>query len=211
VAYDGMEIWDGSVPLAVQDWEDQFAAWWMGWDTYWKMAKKQDGEVPEARFIPLSPVMEDRIYAPPAVPAWEIGQTDAPAELVMPVREYFEGVAAEDWEMVTRTSPHFDTPLEEEVASTAEEFRQLRHGEWHYAREIQDWWIEDRRAGMTVRGVEHLMGNEDRTTENREFVMQLELRMYRNRWYIWSWSMGWPDFGSAEARESRPTWLDGWD
>jgi hypothetical protein len=84
-------------------------------------------------------------------------------------------------------------------------------GRWGFARALDDWWIEGRRACAVVRGIEHEMPQEGDPAENRESVWTFALRWRECRWIIDSYVQGWPRFGSAKKLPSRrKPWLKRW-
>jgi hypothetical protein len=84
-------------------------------------------------------------------------------------------------------------------------------GRWGYARSVERWWVEGRRACVVVRGVEHAMAADDDPATNQETVWTIALRNRRGEWCIDTYSQGWPAFGSAEKLdEKHKTWLKRW-
>jgi len=213
IGCDSFETLSNGVPLELDTWSEQFAAWWQGWRQHWDAKGKDDGAEPssEDTFIPAgeSPP-PDRTYRPPQEPAVAWEATDAPAELLRPLTEWFEGHMREDWLQVAHAEAHFDYSATEWAAKLAAR-TEYDHGRWQYARQVDEWWIEGIHAEVAVRGVEHTMPFDDEPARNVETVWNFRLRRREGRWTIHTYSQGWPPYGSAPAKtpEQKP-WLTLW-
>jgi hypothetical protein len=196
VGCEGWSVYSGSDPLSMELWREQFYAWWRYWEEYWaaKRAGDEEGEpVEEDTYIPAGESSPAEPPQPPDRPPFEIGATDAPAELLAPVRDWFEGSLHSDWLRVARAFPHLDFPL----AERAEHLQHGHFGSWGYARRVDEWWVEGIRACVIVRGVEHTITAEDEPAEDQEAVWAFSLRKHEDTWIIRKYSQGWPAYGSA--------------
>jgi len=201
-------------PLTVGDWAEQNRAWWRSWEERWDAGGSGESAAPreEDAFIPVRsdppPAMK---YAPPAEPGFEIDVTDAPEELLAPLRDWFEGLIGRDLERRARAERNPDVSLEEQVKSLSRSSLPELLGRWGYARAIEDWWTEGRRAYVRVRGIEHSMPIEELAAENEETVWDFALREREGRWVIAAYTQGWPRHGSAPAiADSAKPWLARW-
>jgi hypothetical protein len=181
----------GDEPLSLDRWAEQYNAWWAGWQRHWA-AKEQNP------LMDLSLVVEDAVipagidtplpanYAWPneTVVAWEV--TDAPADLLATLTRWFE-------DEVGKPSGSFGC------------------GARFYARQIDSWWVEGKRAGVTVRGVEHSPPTGVSPARNIECVQECLLCRRPTGWAVQPLSRGWPPYGSAPARPaSEKPWLARW-
>lgn len=192
---DMVEAEAGGVPLTLQDWHDQFDAWWKGWQEYWDHKygedQQEDGDedpVPEDKFIPAGDDEADLTYRPPDRPAFDVRKTDVPDDLIRPIRDFHEGHLAQDWRRMAIAYPDLSSPVENRPKVLEERFLGPEWGRWQYIRRVDDWWQEGRRACVTVRGIEHWAPMEGDPTEEREIVISYGLRELDGRWIIWTWS-----------------------
>jgi hypothetical protein len=214
IGCENIEIWSGAVPLDLETWGEQYAAWWASWRKYWE--EKQDGEGEgegrlEDTIIPAGePEPPDLSYQPPREPPVRWEPTDAPAELLRPITDWFEAKHQRDWSRLARAYPNRDrTPEQraEQLAGWAEH----DFGRWGYARQVDDWWVEGVHAEVTVRGVEHVMPDGEDPGSNTESVWTVRLRRQGDGWVIRTWCQGWPPHGSAPARPTaEKPWLHRW-
>lgn len=215
----------GGVPFDVEVWEQQFEAWWSGWQRHW--ASKPDEEDEDGddnaegegggaseyeTAIPAGePEPPDPSYRPPPEPVFALEPTEAPPEVLRPVRDWFEGHHARDWARMARAYPHPEEPVEERAAKLEEWSCGHDFGRWGYARSVDDWWVDGRRACVIVRGVEHEMPSEGDPAGDREAVWTFALRHRVGGWVIDTYSQGWPGFGSApKRRAAEKPWLKEW-
>lgn len=212
---DSLEPFTNGVPLGIETWVRQFEAWWKGWREHWS-AKGQDepGEKQPAledTFIPAGqPDPPDLSYQPPVEPPFLVPATTATAELLKPIEDYHTGFHERDWLKVAAAYPHFDQGTEERAARLRDQFLGWNYGRWVYVRRIDGWWCEDNRACVVIRGIEHVMGDDESPARNEETVVAYGLRKFRHTWVISTWSQGWPRFGSAAKLQEPQTWRDGW-
>jgi hypothetical protein len=214
IGCEDIEIRAGGLPLSVETWREQFAAWWRGWHEHWR--KKADGEGPSAgqledTFIPAGePDPPAPHYRPPPEPpvAWE--PTDIPAEILWALTELFEARFAGDWQRLARVYPNLDLTTEERASQLAG-WAVHDFGRWGYARQVDSWWSEGRHAEVVVRGVEHTMPEAGAAGQNVETVWTFRLRNATAGWVIRTWQQGWPPYGSAPARPAvEKPWLGRW-
>ncbi|HEX8913446.1 MAG TPA: hypothetical protein VF796_13880 [Humisphaera sp.] len=204
---DRFAIHDGGdgLPLDLDLWERQFEGWWTGWRAYWASRSNagvgvDDGSVDELETaIPAgAPEPPDLGYRPPAEPPFDVGPTDTPPDLLRPIRDWFEGHHATDWRRVALAYPAPDDTPDERAALLEDWKTGHDFGRWGYARGIDRWWAEGRRACVFVRGVEHTSPSDGEPAEDRESVWTIALRHRGGGWVIDTYSQGWPAFGSAE-------------
>lgn len=216
IACDSMEPFTNGVPLDIELWHSQFEAWWKGWRDHWS-EKVHDHPheaepAPEDTFIPAGmPDPPDLSYRPPSAAPFQLVATTAPKELLKPIEDYHNGLHDQDWLTLASAYPHFDQDLEERAARLKDQFLLYDHGRWVYVRRIDDWWCEGNRACVVVRGIEHVKGDYESPARNEETVISYGLRKCRDTWVIWSWSQGWPRFGSAELLHEFQSWRDRWE
>lgn len=204
-------ITSGGIPLDIDDWSNQYAAWWAAWKKHWDSKKSNSTETP-VDFDTAIPAGEskppDLTYRPPTEPPFALEPTDCHPGLLAPIQTFLESHHELDWMRMARVYPSRDETLEDR----AEQLRAWKSGHdfgrWWYARSIDQWWQEGRRASVTVRGIEHEMPSEGKSHENREFVWTFRLRQPIGEWMIQGYSQGWPSFRSAKAIpvEKKP-WL----
>ena len=80
-------------------------------------------------------------------------------------------------------------------------------GSWNYAREIEGWWIEGRRAHVRVLGVKHYMPMDNDPAENQFAHWNFALRLRNDEWKIHSYSEG--GYLTAEGRGWVSRWRSG--
>ncbi len=223
IVCDAIEPFSGGRPLSLEQWNEQYRAWWDGWSEHWEEKADDDfdgdGEEDDedayeyeiaipAETSDLNPLD----YNPPQKSPFQIGDTDAPVELLKPIEDFHSGMLQHDWRKVREASPRLD---DEEDNLTEEELEESYlddgRGSWSYIRQVDSWWREGRRACVVVRGMEHTMPDEEDPAENRETVITYGLRELEGRWIIWSSTQGWPDFGSAPELYEEPEWKKEWD
>lgn len=205
----------GGVPLALEDWSEQYDAWWKGWRDYWAQ-KKDDDDGPtsalEETFIPagLSTEPDDPSYRPPRRPAFQVGTTDVPADLLAPVRDFHQGLHGQDWLTMARAYPTLDDTDAERAQKLEKQYRTYDFGRWVFLRHIDSWWTEGSRACVVVRGIEHTAPLDGDPAKDRETVITYGLRKVADRWIIWTWSQGWPQYGSAPKLAEEQLWRHEW-
>lgn len=214
----------GTGPLSLELWAGQYRAWWDHWNDHWEEEGVDDDEEVEEgdeehrldledTAIPAGEELPpDLSYRPPNEPAFELSATDAPAEIVTTLRDWFESLVDRDWARRAAAEPNIDLDPEEQVSAITERFLGDEFGRWGYARAIDQWWVEGKRAYIRIRGIEHAMPDEDDPAENVESVWDLPLRRRGGKWQICGpTQQGWPCYGSAEEKPSREKpWLEGW-
>ena len=174
----------GGDELAAYEWEDQLRSC-------------------EDRFIPLARDLEPGLtYRPPAEPPFELEPTDAPAELLAPIKDWFESLHDRDWLRRAASCQSLNLSTEE-LARNEERHFMASFGWWGYARQVDGWWVEGRVGEVTVRGVEHTVPDEVDPAEDTESVWTFLLRRRGDRWVIRRWIQGWPAYRSAEKRPGR--------
>ena len=55
-----------------------------------------------------------------------------------------------------------------------------------YIRQVDNWWIHEKRAAVTCRGIEHFEPDEEDPVFNMEVVISYDLRNINDQWYIWT-------------------------
>lgn len=223
VTCDAIEPLSGGKPLSLEKWNAQFDAWWDDWTEHWEEKSEGDFDGEEEddeaetdydyeESGPVEPSVLDPLdYVPPDKPAFQIGETDVPAELLKPIEDYHVGMVVRDWRRVRDACPRLDDEEDLSPEELAESYLDDGRGSWTYIRQIDSWWQEGRRACVVVRGMEHTMPDEDEPSENRETVITYGLRQSGRRWIIWSSIQGWPDYGSAPEMYEEPEWKKEWD
>lgn len=215
VVCDSLQPFAAGVPLDVETWTAQFEAWWAGWRQHWAGATEVQNEEREPSledtFIPAgqSPP-PDLSYRPPAAPPFHLEPTDAPVELLKPIKDFHAGLHDKDWQRMASAYPYFDRSDAERAEQLQDQYLSHEFGRWLYVRCVDSWWCEGVRACVVVRGVEHTMPDEDAPAKNEETVVAYGLRKAGDRWVITTWSQGWPRFGSATKIQKRQSWKDLW-
>jgi len=208
VAYGTLHTFDAQGPLALSLWELQFAAWWKGWEEHWSSQDADDSSaepVLEDAFIPVGTESPSSDVNPPELPAFLIHDADVPADILRPLRDWFEGTHARQWSRVAAAEAHPDIAPEQRARTLC-----ANHGDrWPYARAIDSWWREGLRVHVRVRGAEYTAGSEGEPAATEETVWDFALRLRGATWAIRTHSQGWPAYGSAEASpRAREPWLD---
>jgi hypothetical protein len=207
-----LQAMSGYLPLGIDEWAEQFDAWWHGWKKHW--AEKEEGEAPvrEDAFIPAGEDdPPDLSYRPPNKHPFVIGETDAPPELLNPIRRFHEGHHSQDWFEMARTHPNLEVPPDQCARQFQEQYQSYEFGTWCYIRTVDSWWQEEGRACVVVRGVEHSMPDEEDPATNSETVITYGLRKLEDDWIIWTWSQGWPRYGSAPKSLETESWRNEWE
>lgn len=213
---DSIEPFSNGLPLDIETWQRQFEAWWTGWKEHWSAKGEDDPEegdsTLEDTFIPAGqPDPPDLSYRPPSVAAFLLSSATAPLELLKPVNDYHTSLHEGEWLKVAAAYPNFDHTPVERAAQLRDQFQDHDFGRWAYIRHIDSWWCEGNRACLVVRGIEHVLGDNESPTSNEETVITYALRKFRQKWVIATWSQGWPRFGSAEKLQEPQTWREGWN
>lgn len=214
---DSVQAWMAGLPLSVDQWRQQFDAWWRGWQEHWDRQESEPAEdqhqpEPEDKFIPVGEDLPpDLSYRPPSKPAFAVESTDAPAELLEPIRNFHESVLQRDWRKLASVYPQFDQTPTDRAEELGELYLSHDFGRWVYVRQIDSWWAEGARASVVIRGIEHVMPDEEDPAINHETVVTYGLLNSGNQWIISSWSQGWPQYGSAPQASGRCSWRDEWD
>jgi hypothetical protein len=212
---DRLGVFSGGAPLDLETWQDQYNAWWQGWRRYWSAKRGGDaggatGRREECLIPAAAPAPPNRSYRPPAEPPAEWEPTDAPADLLQPIADWFEGSHQGDWLRIARAFPNLDwTP--ERRAEELERRSEQDFGRWGYARQVDWWWAEGNHAQVAVRGVEHSMPADDDLGGNEESVWTFRIRRRGGSWSIRTYALGWPRFGSRPVQaETEKSWLRRW-
>lgn len=224
ITCDAIQPISGGKPLTLEKWNQQYRAWWEGYSHYWDNRaeesdeddddEEEDSESSEFYYeqIPAESAELDPLnYEPPDKPPFQIGPTDAPAELLRPIEDYHTGMLQHDWHKVRTASPQLDDREDITEEEIEESCLDENLGSWYYIRQIDSWWEEGRRACVVARGIEHSMPDAEDPAENRETVITYGLRELDGRWVIWSMKYGWPEFGSAEEACEEPEWKKEWE
>jgi hypothetical protein len=212
---DSYSIEGNGVPLDVKDWEAQYGAWWKAWKQHWADKSEEEESDEAGEFDAPIPAGEspapDLSYQPPAESPFELEAHTVPAEVIEPIRTWFEAHQRKDWRAMAEAFPYAAVGLEERSAQLAKEYTDYAFGSWGYGRSIDSWWVEGRRACVVLRGIEHCMASEGDPASNRETVWEFALRQRKGRWIINSYSQGWPGFRSAKAKPAQQKpWLAKW-
>lgn len=211
---DDLAITSGGLPLDLSEWAKEFEAWWTGWQEHWA-ARGEGGDDETGEYDTAIPAGEpeppDLSYRPPAEPVFALEPTDAPPEVIRPVRDWFESQHERDWVRLARVYPCTQRSVKERAKELEEWNTGHNFGRWGYPRRIDQWWQEGRRACLVVRGIEHEMPLEGDPAENRETVWTFALRHRGGEWIIDTHEQGWPGFGSAPNLPVRQKpWLKQW-
>jgi len=183
--------------LDLPTWAAQHAAWWRAWREHHVENERVAPAFDEAlsgEFDAVIPLRlndpPDSTYRPPPAPPFELEPTDAPVELVRPVRDWFEAPHALDWTRLAGAMLNLDLSIDELAKRLADEYESVTFGTWPYARRVAAWWIEGARAYVNVVGVQHQMPADGEPAENRVEQWQFDLRRHRDVWLIRSWTSG---------------------
>jgi hypothetical protein len=211
---DDFTVTSGGLPLDIDEWAEQYEAWWKGWKNHWdsKVEATDDESSEYDTAIPAGkPEPPDLSYRPPDEPVFDLEPTDAPHELVHAIREYFESHHHRDWATMARVYPYSILSAEERAKQLERQNLTDDFGRWGFIRSIDDWWQEGSRACVVVRGIEHQMAFEEYPAKDCESVWTFSMRYRGGGWIIHGYSQGWPAFGSAKqlSLEQKP-WLKRW-
>lgn len=177
------------IPLSLDQWGAEFEAWWVGWKKHWDSKSDSNAKVEEDKFIPAATSSPKQDYSPPDEPAFLIGPTDVPAELLSPLKDYFEGSLSADFVRVAQAYPHLDMPIEKRAEDMRRFVEDCGYG---YAREITKWWIEKESAGVSVCGIDNHSGDDEILPNSHEAEWTFGLRRRDGLWKIRNLSGGWP-------------------
>jgi hypothetical protein len=112
ICCDSIESFTNGAPLDLDLWQSQFKAWWQGWQQHWSVSESETDPTSESAledaFIPAGDSSPDLSYQPPQESAFELAETDAPAELIKPIEDFHVGLHERDWLRVASAYPHFD-------------------------------------------------------------------------------------------------------
>jgi hypothetical protein len=199
LGYADLQIYDPAQPLALELWEEQFHAWWDGWSGHWSSTAESteapaSSPVLEDSFIPVGSDEPEADHEPPDLAPFELrGGLEIPAEILEPLREWFEGTHARDWSRVVAALRQLDRSPEDQADSLASDVYT-----WPYAREIDAWWSEIHCAHVRILGVEHYPPIEELPAESHEVVWNFALRLRDSKWCIRTYTEQW-----AETRHGR--------
>lgn len=177
--------------LSFKQWNAEYANWWRNWE------EGQEPEIPEPEVEPATrkrrPVTFDRGGPPTNEPAFDVGSTDLPLDLVKWARRAFERTYTKA-DKLRRSPPNPDA-----VENC------------QFARSVESWWREGRRAYIRIRGIDFDPATEDTPAECREAVWELALFRSTRGWKQRSWSYSYPAFGSAPKKPlNEKPWLKAW-
>lgn len=203
--------------LPIEQWKAQFAAWWDGWKEHWKKASDDpDNEFEDVEYDVVIPAGEDPApdltYRPPNEPVFALQPTDVPQELLVPVRDWFEGHHQRDWLRMARAFPLPATPESDRAAELAEMYEGPDlFGCWEFAREVDEWWVEDRRAAIRIWGVEHFFPVDEYPATNSEHWWTFDLHRADRGWIIRRYSSGSVGSESEPKADQRSrVWATDW-
>ncbi|NQV27005.1 MAG: hypothetical protein HQ518_21860 [Rhodopirellula sp.] len=215
----------GSVPLTLEQWHEQFGAWWRASEEHWDEGDDaladedeapeededhEDDPVLEDALIPAGESEVDLAYCPPDRPGFDVTDPEIPAELIAPIRNFHQGHLARDWHRMAIAYPDRRVSPEDRATALEGQYLDYLWGRWQYIRAVDDWWQEGQRACVTVRGIEHCAPMDDDPAENAETVITYGLRQSEGRWVIRTWSQGWPRYDSAPEAIQPTPWKDEW-
>ncbi|MFI5380114.1 MAG: hypothetical protein ACHRHE_12515 [Tepidisphaerales bacterium] len=216
VGFEGLDTRTDGLPLTIEEWTDQFDAWWRAWQERWA-TKTDDREestecIVEDTIIPAGEDEKpDLDYCPPAEPIFALEPTDAPETLMVPLRDWFEGHHDRAWHQMAAAFPYSHETIDERATKIREAHLTHQFGRWGYPRVVDQWWIEGSRGAVVLRGVEHIMSTEGDPAENCEVVWTFDLRRRNGRWIIRSYSEGLAKFHAAPRISTKPEpWRERW-
>jgi hypothetical protein len=179
IGCDRLESFAGEQPLSLQDWAGQYAAWWREWSRRQDPKRRDPDAADQPVLKPAVDPSSSPIHEWPGEPVAEWEPTDTPPELLAAIAAWCEA-----------------------------QFRPVSYdwGVRFYARQVDSWWAEGKRAGVTVRGIE-----DGRPGTSAECVHQFLLRRKSSGWVAEPLSRGWPPYGSAPERPANEKpWLLRW-
>ncbi len=130
--------------------------------------------------------------------------SDAPDELLGPVRTWFEAGLPLDAAKRVSVAPNLDESPREQIASEQASMVGDSFGSWDYAREVEGWWIEGDRAYVGVAGATHYMPMDGDPAENNLSRWAFRLRRREGVWQIHNHTGG-----NSDELAMRP-WARGW-
>ncbi len=184
--------WLGGKPLSIDDW--------------WQQAEAATCFPDEEEERP-----EDIFYRPPNKPAFEVISTNAPDELLQPLKDFHGGLIDQDWERMAWAYPNFNFSSIEHMEQIKEHYYGDGFGQWVYVRQIDSWWIEKNRAYVSLRGIAHRIPSEDCQVTNLETTLEYTLLQYEGRWIISNERQDWIYFDSDDEIEIKEDWKFGWN
>lgn len=178
-------VFSNGVPLDIAVWNKQFEAWWKGWRNHWKGDNAGYNHAQEDAFIPAGTDPPPNLsYKPPAIPVFQIENTEAPQEILEPICNYHEGILNRNWEQVAKAWTNFDLSIEKWAEKLRGSFQGMNFGRWVYVRTIEDWWIEGSQACVFAKGIEHQMPDEEDPARNLDIIVKYGLRLSNTGWVI---------------------------
>jgi len=198
-------------PKSLEIWSAQCAAWWTGWKKHWKdnVSGDQEGceSTVEDSMIPAMRNEADPYYEPPQEPAFALSAHDMPEELLIPLRNWFEGKLEKDCLKIARAWPWGDDL--EERARNISGWEPDTH--WGYIRAVDEWWQEGDRASVTIRGIMHNAPFSGHPAENMETLWKFAIRRLLGDWTIKSFHYRCPPYDrSISISDDRKPWLNDW-
>jgi hypothetical protein len=213
VACRGVEPSADGGRLDVAEWARQFETWWDRWSD---QHEERDGEHKSGVVqivqggIPVRRTAAAARSRLPREPVFELGQCDAPADILQTLSSYFLAWHDREWVELARIE---GAENDADVARRVIAIQELRESSAGYGRSVDAWWVEGGRACVTLRGVDYHLPSpaDDLPEEALESVWTFGLRRRGARWVITNESQGWPAYGSAPrlARSAKP-WLASW-
>ena len=170
----------------------------------------EEGEVRfEDEPAPLPPAASPGHPAPPTEPPFALEDHDVPADLLTPVRDFFELHHAGKWGELARVHPRLGDDHEFRTAWLAAHFVDLH--EWGYARAVEGWWQEGRLAHVQLRGIQHCLEEDAMDSHSVECVWSFSLLQRDDTWIVRNWAQAWPSMGGApELPLANKPWLSRW-
>lgn len=199
IASDALASFAAGRALGIDTWIDQFDAWWRDWVA--RAPARRRAEPKDSAKLRNS----ERAARCGASgdPPFILESTTAPDELLRPIRVWFEAPLVDGWIELARVYPHLDS-TERDRAETLERYFEDAKT-WSFAREIEAWWIEGKRAYVRVLGVAYFPPDDGERARARLSAWSFELRRRSEGWQIRSYVEG-----DAPDGARRAPWVARW-
>lgn len=198
-------------PKDLNTWDAQYVAWWAGWRKHWETRpfKGPAGseQTVEDTMIPAGKNRDNPNYEPPCEPAFELSVSDIPENLLVPLRDLFEGALKKDYLQKARGWTWGDG-----VEKRAKWLSCIEPETWWgYIRAVDEWWQEGDYAVVTLRGIEHTAPYSRSPAVNEEKVWKFALRCWQGNWVINGCTWHCPLYDPKLAiPDSKKPWLANW-
>lgn len=191
VSFSRSRLESGGVPFGMEQWEQEYGAWWESWGEYWERQKAgAEGDDPSeaATFIPVgeNPPRDPNTYVP-SEPPWLVEDSALPSQML----RVLEAATQEAFECAHTA-----------LAGGPERWDS---DQFFFARAIGSAWIEGTCAGVDVHGVAFSPADEEDPA-----LLVMGHRMYALRLVGGAWEVHKTACGWLSKEDVEPGRHDGW-